>query len=288
MNLYKWQDASGRTIYSDRMPEASAQTGTISNIRNGRTTEVSSDQGGRDPKEAKGLIKAAAKHIPKGQIYLNYIEYLRRGDQSKALAVMKELLKNDPKTYIKLTQAGVFKPISSTKSIADNVEAAVVFSGELLAGKAPTGAIGKVAEKHLTEWMKRDNFLPKSAPEILPPKVSVTQVQKLDSWVGAENARRASALARAASPMGKAVSTSAQRVLGPVVDIGLGMLDTQVAAGFSATIGKAALITRLRKHGIELTTDEDRDLRSSMARADWKEVRSIVGEAAARNGLNVK
>ena len=60
MNLYKWQDASGRTIYSDRMPEASAQTGTISNIRNGRTTEVSSDQGGRDPKEAKGLIKAAA------------------------------------------------------------------------------------------------------------------------------------------------------------------------------------------------------------------------------------
>ena len=58
---------------------------------------------------------------------------------------MKEILKNDPKTYIKLTQACVFKPISSTKSIADNVEAAVVFSGELLAGKAPTGAIGKVA-----------------------------------------------------------------------------------------------------------------------------------------------
>ena len=71
MNLYKWQDASGRTIYSDRMPATNAHTGSVANIRNGKATEVST---GPSHSDVKSGIKAAAKHIPKAQIYLDYIE----------------------------------------------------------------------------------------------------------------------------------------------------------------------------------------------------------------------
>ena len=88
--------------------------------------------------------------------------------------------------------------------------------------------------------------------------------------------------------MGKAVSTSAHRVLGPVVDIGLGALDTQVMAGMAYLVGASAIRTKLSKNAIVLNADEFYLLQRRMAANNWGESRRIIQAAADRYGKTVK
>ena len=73
---YRYKDASGQTIYSDRPPAASEASSSVEVFRGGKFVSLAPAQEQNAHAEAKGHINDARKHIPKALVYVDYIEYL--------------------------------------------------------------------------------------------------------------------------------------------------------------------------------------------------------------------
>ncbi|MDZ4304012.1 MAG: hypothetical protein U1C13_20510 [Pseudomonas sp.] len=289
--MYRYRDDKGQWVYSDRMPTASETSTPVDYISNGMV--VKKEAAPKSPHdEAKGYIGDARKHIPKMLVYLDYIEYLSKNNPVRYHAYMLDIKKNDPKTFVALTQARVFQPLQPHQRLSNLMDTGVSAMGDLFAGRSGSNTATTYAEKTLTEYMKKDGFTPGNVlgnkATTLPQQVPTYSNSRLGQWSKKESERLAKLSKEATAttsgrPLLKAASTTATRVGGPVLDVMIGALDPQMVPGIGATVGLDQYVKNLRAKGIELWDEEIYYLRGHLARNDWEAARNLVREAALRN-----
>lgn len=288
--MYRYRDEKGQLVYSDRMPTASEASALVDVISNGMVVKQETAlKSSHD--EAKGYIGDARKHIPKIIVYIDYIEYLRKNNPVRYQAYMLDIKKNDPKTFITLTQARVFQPLQPHQRLSNLMDASVAAMGDLFTGRSGFNTATTYAEKTLVEYMKKDGFTPGnvlgSKATTLPKQVPAYSNTRLGQWSKNESERLAKiskeALATTSGrPVLKAASTTATRVGGPILDVMIGALDPQMVPGIAATFGLDSYIRKLSAKGIILDDEEKLHLRGHLARSDWEAARNLVREAALR------
>lgn len=288
--MYRYRDDKGQLVYSDRMPAPSEASSPVEFISNGMV--VKKEAAPKSPyDEAKGYIGDARKHIPKVLVYIDYIEYLRKNNPVRYHAYMLDIKKNDPKTFITLTQAGIFQPLQPHQRLSNLMDTSVYAMGDLFAGRSGSRTATTYAEKTLTDYMKKDGFTPGnvlgSKATTLPQQVPTYSNTRLGQWSKKESERLAkiSKEAKAVTsgrPLLKAASTTATRVGGPVLDVMIGALDPQMVPGIASTIGFVKYKKDLEAKGIYLY-EEEIYLRQYLASGNWEAARNLVKEAALRS-----
>jgi len=246
-SLYKHTDANGRVTYSDVPP---AQPGATEVLR-ADGTKQQADKQIPQPVSASTLIKAAQKHGGKLDDYLQQIDYLRTHDPKKLDAVLKELQETDPKLWAELQKYPQFRPLADSLSfeknsarhleaVAEGVKTAVTKGIQ----DVPVAVASKVGEGTVKDLMKRDRH--PSTVDVLgskastlpePPKPTYSNT-KLGEWRKAEDGKLAKAgkdaakdLAGAEQATRAASAAALSRVLGPILDVEMTALQTDVMAG---------------------------------------------------------
>ncbi|WP_156370928.1 MULTISPECIES: hypothetical protein [unclassified Acidovorax] len=288
--MYFYKDKNGHPVYSDRMPSPNETTSPVTVTLNGIV--VKTESAPKSPHdEAKGYIADARKHIPKTIAYIDYVEYLRKNNPVRHHQYMMDIKKNDPKTFVKLTQARIFQPLQPHQRLSNMLDAGTSVLGDLFAGRSSTGTAATYAEKTLTDYMKKDGFIPGSVlgnkATTLPEKIPTYSNTRLGQWSQKESERLAKASKAAQTAVsGRPVLTSAgmaaTRVGGSVLDAMIGALEPSAYAGFSALLGTAAIEKDLQKKGIILWPEEKYYLTRHLAGKDWEAARNIIKEAAVR------
>jgi len=282
---YRYKDASGQTIYSDRPPAASEASSSVEVFRGGKFVSHAPAQARNAHAEAKGYINDARNHIPKALVYVEYIEYLMKMYPGRYQAFVQEIKKSDPKSYANLKMAGLFQPLKPHQRLSNLMDAGVVMVGDLFAGRSGYAGAVTLAEKTLVDYMKKDGALPPdvlgSKASTLPRTVPNYSSSKLGQWSRQQDAQMAQA-AKATlggKPLLNAGARAATRVTGPVLDAMIGALDPQVMQGITA-IHFEKYLRDLSAKGIEIDLDARLILRGHMARGEWEAARNIVRDAA--------
>lgn len=207
-----------------------------------------------DPKLAEKLIKEAQKRIPKISDYLDYVDYLRHRDPWAFDRVMKDLQRTNPQTWIKLQKYPQFRPLRETaiglKAGEKNLSAVIG-----LASGSMTGSAEKWMETTLKDMMKKDGWGPYA--DVLGSKAT-TLATKTHSYPNSSTGRAAQARDTALTAASKAAAKELEaaqsglraargaavvRSVGPLVDLGIGMLDPEKATA----VAIAALRMRAQK-----------------------------------------
>ncbi|GLS05839.1 hypothetical protein GCM10007860_29980 [Chitiniphilus shinanonensis] len=259
-SLYKITDAYGNVEYSDR-PPLDPRGRKVESVQPGRGMDRDARA---DYQQAQTLIGEAKKRIPKLNDYLNYLEYLRRNRPTHMAAVMAELKRQDPQTWLLLQRYPQFRLLSESmigmKAGSKNLEAAAGGLAGLFTGKF-SGTLEKWLETSVKDAMKRDRWGPfadvlGSKAGTLPTKEATYSTSRLGQYLKAEDARQATAGAKAASQLKSAEAalraakgSVVTRGLGPLVDLGIGLLDTEKASGISA-LRAMQIAKRLEDKGI--------------------------------------
>lgn len=217
-----------------------------------------------DPKLAAELIKEAQKRVPKVVDYLDYIDYLRHNSPIRFDRVMNELRQQDPQTWLKLQKYPQFRPLRET-AIGIKAGDRLLAGGIGLASGNAMGSAEKWMETTLKELMKRDRFGPyadvlgSKATTLAVPEVRYSN-SRLGQYLKGEDVRAAAAakatakdLETARAGLRAAKGAAVTRAMGPVVDLGIGMLDPQKAN----EIGTVALRLRAQKLYERGVLDED-------------------------------
>ncbi|CAN7328836.1 hypothetical protein [Acidovorax sp. LjRoot117] len=288
--MYFYKDKNGHPVYSDRMPSPNETTSPVTVTLNGIV--VKTESAPKSPHdEAKGYIADARKHIPKTIAYIDYVEYLRKNNPVRYHQYIMDIKKNDPKTFVKLTQARIFQPLQPHQRLSNMLDAGTSVLGDLFAGRSSTGTAATYAEKTLTDYMKKDGFIPGSVlgnkATTLPEKIPTYSNTRLGQWSQKESERLAKASKAAQTavsgrPVLTAAGTAATRVGGPVLDAMIGALDPQMVPGIAATAGFAKYKKNLEAKGIFLYEDE-LYLRQYLASGNWEAARNLIREAALRS-----
>jgi len=298
--IYKHTDAAGKVTYSDRPV---TEPGTAEVLRSDGTRKEKpreDDDKAKQFSEARSLIKAAQKHGGKINDYIQELDYLRTHNPVKLDAALKELRESDPKLWLELQKHPQFRPLVESLSFNKNstryLEAGVEAVGTLAtkgAVSVPVAVAPKLGESTVKDLMKRDRYPGSSdvlgskastLPE--PPKPTYSNT-KLGEWRKAEDTRLATAGKEAAKDMSaaaqgtRAASAAAlSRVLGPLLDVGIGALNPEVASGISAIRGMQ-IARKLEDKGI-LDGVESLQLRGLMAAGKYDEARQMIEAGLAR------
>jgi hypothetical protein len=290
MATYKHVDESGRVTYSDYPPNS---PGTVKDI-NAPATSAQKTEAERKKahKDAKDYIGYAKKYIPKTKEYWDYLDYLRNAYPWRFEQVMHDLRKQDPEVWAKLIVIPRFQPYKLT---ATGRSAAPIAYNNLHSGASAfkfTGSIDKWFETTVTDLMKRDRWGPYAdvlgtKATTLPTVPPTYSNSRLGQYLEVEDARAAKAakdsakgLESARAAVRGAASTAVTRMGNPLIDLGIGMLDTDFARGVSAIRG-AQIAKQLVSKGI-LDPIEGEELRSMMANFKFDEANQLINKGMAR------
>ena len=243
MGLYKVIREDGSVEYTD-VPSGAGQIEPVGSGTQ-RPNEAESERP-YDPKLASDLIREAQKRIPKVADYLDYLDYLRHNSPLRFNHVMDELRREDPQTWLKLQKHPQFRPLRET-ALGLKAGSNLLGAGVGLATGKFTGSVEKWMESTLKDLMKRDRFGPYA--DVLGTKATTLPTQqpthsrsRLGQHLKEEDARAAAAAKAAAKDLEgtraglrAAKGAAVVRAMGPVVDLGIGMLDPDMA-GHTASI----------------------------------------------------
>ena len=286
--IFKQTDANGRVTYSDLPPSTSGKVDVLSSSGNRNIDEDAR----KAHKDAVTYIKEAQKRGPKIKDYLEYLEFLRNYRPMQFDQVMRALQREDPQTWMKLQKYPQFRPLRDAaiglKAAEKNITAGI----GLLTGKA-TGSIEKWLETTVKDMMKRDRWGPYAdvlgakASTLLEPVPTTysnsrwgqyAKVEDPKALQAAKDAAKAMETSRAAVRASRAAAVT--RTLSPLLDLGIGALDTDFFKGISAIEGMR-LGKKLVEKGI-LTPEEALELRGMMARAEFDQARALIESGAER------
>jgi len=274
MGVYRVVHSDGSVEYTDTPTGA----GRIEAVRPGGRTPPAGTQEPRerryDPKLAADLINEAQKRVPKVIDYLDYVDYLRHNSPLRFDRVMDELRRQDPQTWLKLQKYPQFRPLRET-AIGLKAGDRLLAGGIGLASGNALGSAEKWMETTLKELMKRDRFGPYA--DVLGSKASTLAVpevryssSRLGQYLKGEDVRAAAAakatakdLETARAGLRAAKGTAVTRAMGPLVDLGIGMLDPEKAS----EIGSIALRLRAQKLFERGVLDEEQ----------WAESQQLLG-----------
>lgn len=253
--VYRVVRSDGSVEYTDTPSGA----GRIEPVRPGMQRDAGRDASRErerryDPKLAADLIKEAQKRVPKVVDYMDYIDYLRHNSPVRFDRVMNELRQQDPQTWLKLQKYPQFRPLRET-AIGLKAGDKMLAGGIGLATGNALGSAEKWMETTLKDMMKRDRFGPyadvlgNKATTLAVPEVRYSN-SRLGQYLKGEDVRAAAAakatakdLESARAGLRAAKGAAVTRAMGPVVDLGIGMLDPQKAS----EIGTIALRLKAQK-----------------------------------------
>jgi hypothetical protein len=234
---YRVDHLDGRVEYTDQPTGG----GTVRAVRPDGTVQ---DRQPHDHQAVKDAIKAAQTRVPKVIDYLNYLDYLRHHSPVRFDHVMEQLHREDPQTWMKLQKVPQFRPLRETvvglrageKMLSGGVG---VIAGSIT-GKF-TGSAEKWMETTLNDFMKRDRWGPYAdvlgaKATTLASKPASYSNSRLGQYLKAEDASAAAAgkavakdLEAAKAGLRAAKGAAVVRVMGPLVDAGIGLLDPEMA-----------------------------------------------------------
>ena len=244
MDVYRIVREDGSVEYTD-VPSGAGQ---IDAVRPGSSRCDDEARRREDTKTAETLIKEAQKRIPKVTDYLDYLDYLRHNSSIRFDHVMDELRREDPQTWLKLQKHPQFRPLRETV-LGIKAGSNLLGAGVGLASGKFTGSVEKWMESTLKDLMKRDRFGPYAdvlgtKASTLPAKSATYSNSRLGQYLKIEDARAAAAAKAAAKELESAnaglrsaAGGSVVRVVGPLVDLGIGALRVETFRGISAVQG---------------------------------------------------
>jgi hypothetical protein len=287
MGLYRVVREDGSVEYTD-VPSGSGQ---IEAVRPGSTRADDEARRREDAKTAETLIREAQKRIPKVTDYLDYLEYLRHNSPIRFNRVMDELRREDPQTWLKLQKYPQFRPLRET-ALGLKAGSNLLGAGVGLATGKFTGSVERWMESTLKDLMKRDRFGPYadvlgSKASTLPGKATSYSNSRLGQYLKMEDPKAAVAAKAAAKELEMANSGSRAaaggavvRVMGPLVDLGIGALRVETFSGLSYIQG-VRLAEDLKNKGI-LDTEEAYMLPRMMAAKEFDKVIEMIRAGTAR------
>lgn len=279
----------GRVEYTDRPTGSGRVSDALS--RNKTDSDKKSPRQ-VDHQAVASAIREIRKRIPKINDYFDYLSYLRRNNALAFDAVMKELKRQDPKTWIALQKYPQFRPLSKTIVGLKAGERSLMLGTGLATGKI-TGSMEKWLEGSLKDMMIRDRWGPYAkvlgdkASTLPAPPAPVYSNSRLGQYLKADAPRAAAAAEQAAAALEKskvgmraARGAAVVRVLGPVVDVGIGALDPEVAS----SAGKEILRRKARKLYEKGIFDEIEWSRSQelLSQGNYVEMNQLMADAAHR------
>jgi hypothetical protein len=247
MGLYKITRPDGSVEYTD-LPSGPGRVDSV-----GERAPSTQDEQPKDYELAKSLIKEAQKRIPKVKDYLEYLEYLRHNSPVRFDFVMDQLRREDPQTWLKLQKFPQFRPLRET-AVGVKAGSNPLGAGVSLASGNVTGSAERWMESTLKDLMKRDRFGPYAdvlgtKGSTLPSKVPNYSNSYLGQHLKVEDARQAVALRESAKELEgaraglrAAKGAAVVRAVGPLVDLGLAMLDPNTAVGISQIVIENKLV----------------------------------------------
>ena len=284
MGLYKITRPDGSVEYTD-LPSGPGRVDGV-----GERAPRTQDEQHKDYELAKSLIKEAQKRIPKVKDYLEYLEYLRHNSPVRFDFVMNQLRQEDPQTWLKLQKYPQFRPLRET-AVGIKSGSNMLGAGVSLVNGNITGSAERWMESTLKDMMKRDRFGPYadvlgSKASTLPTKTPTYSTSRLGQYLKAEDARQAAALRESAkdlegarSGLRAAKGAAVVRAVGPLVDLGVAMLDPNTAT----SVANSVLEARLRSAYTKGLIDEEQYITAHnlMAAGRFKEMsdylQSILG-----------
>ncbi len=286
-NIFKVVTPDGRVAFTDT-PQGN---GSITSVTPGHAQGQSENDAQADHQRTKRLIKEAQKRIPKFVDYLNYLDYLRTNSPIKFDRVMRELQRQDPQTWIKLQKYPQFRPL---KEMIVGVKAGnnLIGAGIGLAGGNITGSTEKWMENTLTDLMKRDRFGPYadvlgSKASTLPVKTEKFSQSRLGQYMKTETAAAAKASAQSAKELAGAQSalraakgTAVVRVMGPLVDLGIALLNPEIASGVATEILRRKT-QKLYEKGV-IDVEQWDQVNQLMNQGKYAEVQQFLNQATNR------
>ena len=284
MGLYKITRPDGSVEYTD-LPSGPGRVDGV-----GERAPRTQDEQHKDYELAKSLIKEARKRIPKVKDYLEYLEYLRHNSPVRFDFVMNQLRQEDPQTWLKLQKYPQFRPLRET-AVGIKSGSNMLGAGVGLVNGNVTGSAERWMESTLKDMMKRDRFGPYadvlgSKASTLPTKTPTYSNSRLGQYLKAEDARQAAALRESAkdlegarSGLRAAKGAAVVRAVGPLVDLGVAMLDPNTATSTANIVVE----TRLKSAYTKGLIDEEQYITAHnlMAAGRYKEMsdylQSILG-----------
>jgi hypothetical protein len=276
---YRHVDANGKTTYTDRPTTTEGQLEQLT--ADGRRKPQSPQEQKEAHDEAKKYIKEAQKRIPKIKDYLDYLEYLRHHSPLRFEKVLNQLKIEDPNTLRKLQQKyEQFRPLHNTLLGLKAGEKNLVAGVGLATGNI-TGSAEKWLETSLKDMMKRDRFGPYADVGSQASKLPAAKHLKVEDAKTAQASKLAAAgLQESRAAVRSGFATSASRLSGVFLSVGLDALDVQTFDGISAIQG-GVIARRLQALGI-LDDIEALELPGMMARHEFDKVIAMIEAGRAR------
>lgn len=258
-------------------------------VRPGQPGRPDETQQRSDHKVVEDTIKAARKHGPKLLDYLDYIAYLRQHNPHRFDRVMRELMANDPKTWVALQKFPQFRPLRDTLVGVKSAEKYMGLAVDIVRGNLSGGTM-KVFETTLKDMMKRDRFGPyldvlgSKASTLPPPKPPTYSNSRFGQYLKREDARQATVAKEVARELDAsrkalrgAVATSVTRVAGPLLDLGTQMLNPEVAVGLTQTLLRARMDKlAVRNPDFAIDTPEYEEARSLLSQGRMGELDRLL------------
>ncbi|MBT1539099.1 DUF4124 domain-containing protein [Ralstonia solanacearum] len=287
--VFRHVDANGRVTYSDLPPSEPGRVDVLSSSGN----RTSDEDARKAHKDAVTYIKEAQKRGPKIKDYLEYIQYLRdKGRFWRWEKAMQDLRREDTEAWMKLQKYPQFRPLLNRALGLQAGEKNLTVGIGLITGKY-TGSVEKWLETTVKDMMKVDRWGPYAdvlgakASTLLDPQPTTYSNSRWGQFAKVEDPKAVQASKDAAKKLEASRAairasraTAVTRVLNPLIDLGIGALDTDFFKGISAVEGMR-LGTRLVEKGI-LTPDEALELRGMMARAEFDQARALIEAGAER------
>ncbi|WP_055337505.1 DUF4124 domain-containing protein [Ralstonia solanacearum] len=287
--IFRHVDAKGRVTYSDLPPSEPGRVDVLSSSGN----RTSDEDARKAHKDAVTYIKEAQKRGPKIKDYLEYIQYLRdKGRFWRWEKAMQDLRREDPEAWMKLQKYPQFRPLLNRALGLQAGEKNLTAGIGLITGKY-TGSVEKWLETTVKDMMKVDRWGPYAdvlgakASTLLEPQPTTYSNSRWGAFAKVEDPKAVQAAKDAAKKLEASRAairasraTAVTRVLNPLIDLGIGALDTDFFKGISAVEGMR-LGKKLVEKGI-LTPDEALELRGMMARAEFDQARALIEAGAER------
>ncbi|OAI59820.1 hypothetical protein RSP795_19435 [Ralstonia solanacearum] len=287
--IFRHVDAKGRVTYSDLPPSEPGRVDVLSSSGN----RTSDEDARKAHKDAVTYIKEAQKRGPKIKDYLEYIQYLRdKGRFWRWEKAMQDLRREDPEAWMKLQKYPQFRPLLNRALGLQAGEKNLTAGVGLITGKY-TGSVEKWLETTVKDMMKVDRWGPYAdvlgakASTLLEPQPTTYSNSRWGAFAKVEDPKAVQAAKDAAKKLEASRAairasraTAVTRVLNPLIDLGIGALDTDFFKGISAVEGMR-LGKKLVEKGI-LTPDEALELRGMMARAEFDQARALIEAGAER------
>jgi hypothetical protein len=259
-DIYRHDNADGSTEFNDT-PTGS---GKVTPLKpDGRRLPEKKSTPQEDHKRASELTNEIQKHGSKLNVYFEYLDYLRYNNPIKFDRVMADLKRQDFDVWQKLQGYPQFKPLRETvfgHKAGQNLMGAAMG----LASGNFTGSVEKWMETVLKDLMKRDRYGPyadvlgSKATTLPAPKPPTYSNSRLGQYMKTEDARLAEQakiaekeLAASRGAFRGSVSTTVGRLAGPLLDLGIWLLNAETAGNIANTFTEIDLKKALSSGAID-------------------------------------